>query len=267
MLLLVHWDVSPEIFRLGPLALRWYGLLFALGFLLGFLVMRWIFEREGRSLQDADTGFLYTVAGTAVAGRLAHCLFYEPAYYLEHPLEVLAVWKGGLASHGTTAGILVALYFFTRNRPRLPYLWLLDRVGIGVALGAVFVRLGNLFNSEILGTPTDLPWAFVFARVDDVPRHPVQLYEAVFYAVLFVVLLGVYRWSGRLRSPGALIGVFLISLFGFRFLVEFVKLPQAAFARQLPLTMGQWLSIPFVLLGIYWLARAVAGGSGSRTPI
>lgn len=259
MLLSVYWDVSPEIFRLGPLVLRWYGLLFALGYLSGYLVIRWMFKRDDIPLQDADMAFLCTVAGTAVGGRLGHCLFYEPSYYLNHPFEILAIWKGGLASHGTTAGILVALFFFARRRPRLPYLWLLDRVGVAVAVGGSFIRLGNLFNSEILGKPSDLPWAFVFGRVDMVPRHPVQLYEAIFYALLFAVLLSLYR-RGFCTSPGSLIGLFMISLFGFRFLVEFVKQPQAAFGPQLHLNVGQWLSIPYVLLGAFWLARALRRG-------
>ena len=253
---MIHWDVSPELLRLGPFALRWYGLCFALGFLLGYFIVRWIFQREHKPERDLDRLLFYMLAGTIIGARLGHCLFYEPAFYLRHPLEILMIWKGGLASHGGAIGILISLYLYSRSRPEQPYLWLLDRIAIPTALGGCFIRLGNLFNSEILGTPTDVPWAFVFARIDDVPRHPAQLYESIVYLLIFAVLLAVYRKLGERTPRGLLTGLFLALVFGARFLIEFVKVRQAAFGEGLPLSMGQLLSIPMILAGLVLLWRA-----------
>lgn len=246
----IYWDVRPEIFRFGPLAIRWYGLLFAILFGLGFLIVRWQFRVEHKGAASLDKLMVYMIVGTIVGARLGHCLFYDPVYYSHHPLEVLEVWRGGLASHGGAAGILIALYFYTRRRPDQPYLWLLDRIVVPTALGGSLIRLGNLFNSEILGTPTQVPWAFVFERVDSVPRHPVQLYESIAYALIFVLLLRIY-WRLRAQTPrGLLLGLFLVSVFTFRFFLEFLKQRQAAYGHHLPLHVGQWLSIPFVVLGM-----------------
>ena len=253
---MIHWDVSPELLRLGPFALRWYGVCFALGFFLGYFIVRGIFRRENKPERDLDRLLFYMLAGTIVGARLGHCLFYEPAYYLSRPLEVLMFWKGGLASHGGAIGILTALYLYSRSRPEQPYLWLLDRIAVPTALGGCFIRLGNLFNSEILGTPTDVPWAFVFARIDEVPRHPVQLYESIAYAFVFVVLLVVYRKWGDRTPRGLLTGLFLVLVFGARFFIEFAKVRQAAFGEALPLGMGQLLSIPMILAGLVLLWRA-----------
>ena len=253
---MIHWDVSPELLRLGPFALRWYGVCFALGFFLGYFIVRRIFRRENKPERDLDRLLFYMLAGTIVGARLGHCLFYEPAYYLSRPLEVLMFWKGGLASHGGAIGILTALYLYSRSRPEQPYLWLLDRIAVPTALGGCFIRLGNLFNSEILGTLTDVPWAFVFARIDEVPRHPVQLYESIAYAFVFVVLLVVYRKWGDRTPRGLLTGLFLVLVFGARFFIEFVKMLQAAFGEALPLGMGQLLSIPMILAGLVLLWRA-----------
>ncbi len=253
---MIHWDVSPELLRLGPFALRWYGLCFVLGFLLGYFIVRWIFQREHKPERDLDRLLFYMLAGTIIGARLGHCLFYEPAFYLRHPLEILMIWKGGLASHGGAIGILISLYLYSRSRPEQPYLWLLDRIAIPTALGGCFIRLGNLFNSEILGTPTDVPWAFVFARIDDVPRHPAQLSESIVYLLIFAVLLAVYRKLGERTPRGLLTGLFLALVFGARFPIEFVKVRQAAFGEGLPLSMGQLLSIPMILAGLVLLWRA-----------
>ena len=258
---MIHWDVSPELLRLGPFALRWYGVCFALSFMLGYFIVRGIFRREHKPERDLDRLLFYMLAGTIVGARLGHCLFYEPAYYLSHPLEILMFWKGGLASHGGAIGIFTALFLYSRSRLEQPYLWLLDRIAVPTALGGCFIRLGNLFNSEILGTPTDVPWAFVFARIDDVPRHPAQLYESIAYLLIFIVLMVVYRKGGEKTPCGLLTGLFLALVFGARFLIEFVKVRQAAFGEALPLSMGQLLSIPVIVIGLIllWRCRDLAG--------
>lgn len=263
----LYWNVSPELFRLGPLAVRWYGIFFALAFVCGYVIVRWEFRVENKSETDLDRLLAYLVVGTIVGARLGHCFFYQPAYYLSHPLEILEVWKGGLASHGGAAGILIALYFYSRRRPDQPYLWLLDRIVVPATLGGSLIRIGNLFNSEILGKPASVPWAFVFAREDLVPRHPVQLYEAIGYAMIFTLLFFVYR---RLRSEtprGVLLGLFLVSVFGFRFFIEFLKERQADYGQNLPISVGQWLSIPFVIVGTILLWRSLRDrrqSSGAR---
>lgn len=266
MLSYIHWNVEPTIFHLGPfelfgfaigpLAPRWYGLLFALGFLVGFYLMRRVFMREGKPEKDLDILLLYLLGGTIIGARLGHVLFYNPGYYLLNPGKIIAIWEGGLASHGGLIGILIAIWLYTRNRVGQSYLWLLDRLAPAVALTGCLIRLGNLFNSEILGVPADVPWAFVFERVDMVPRHPAQLYESLCYLLIFVVLQVLYERLGALVPRGLLFGGFLTLIFGSRFFVEFLKMQQAAFADALPLSMGQLLSIPVVLVGVWLLIRA-----------
>ncbi len=249
------WETDPELFRIGPFAIRWYGLLFGLAFFVGFYVIRWIFRQEQKPERDLDRLVTFTIAGAVLGARLGHCLFYEPAYYLSQPLEILKVWRGGLASHGGAAGLFFGLYLYVRNRPNLSYLWILDRVAIPTALGACFIRIGNFFNSEILGTPTDLPWGFVFGRVDSLSRHPAQLYESIGYGLIFLLLLLIYRKQSREAPQGLFLGLFLVSVFTFRFFIEFVKMRQAAYGHELPLSVGQWLSLPMVGLGLWLLFR------------
>jgi len=252
----IIWQVSPDMFSIGPVTLRWYGFLFALGFLIGMLVMQWIFRVEGRARHDVDRLFQYVVIGALVGARLGHCLFYDPAYYLTHPIAILKIWEGGLASHGNGIGLFITLYLYARNTPGQTYLWILDRLSIATALAGTFIRLGNLFNSEILGTPTDVPWAFIFARVDAIPRHPVQLYESVAYACIFLMLLMLYRRKRTAILPGQLLGAFCTATFGIRFILEFLKVPQAAFGHEFFLNMGQLLSIPFIILGVWMLLHS-----------
>jgi len=253
----LYWNIDPELIRLGPFAVRYYGLLFALAFIHGFYVIRWVFRREGRAENELDPLFAYMFTGTLVGARLGHCLFYDPVFYLSHPVELVKVWEGGLASHGAVIGVLIALYLYVRTRPGTSYLWLVDRMVLAVAPGGALIRLGNFFNSEILGTPTHLPWAVIFARYDGVPRHPAQLYESLAYLCIFGLLIAVYRRLGPTIRPGLLLGLFLTTVFGFRILVEFVKLRQAAFADVLPMTMGQLLSIPVVIAGGFLLVRSL----------
>ncbi len=251
-----HWDVSPEIFQLGPLSIRWYGLLFATAFFLCFLYMRYVFEREKKSVADLDSLLVYMMISTIIGARLGHCLFYDPGYYLSNPVEIIKVWRGGLASHGGAIGILTGLYLYSKKHKSQPYLWLLDRVVVPISLAGCLIRLGNLFNSEILGVPTDKPWAVVFARIDDLPRHPAQLYESASYLLIFVLLNFTYRKFGKSTPRGLLLGLFLVLIFTARFLIEFVKVRQAAFGEALPFSMGQLLSIPAVIAGLVLLFRA-----------
>lgn len=251
----IWWEVSPEIVKLGPFSLRWYGLLFALGFVLGYVILSKVYKKEKKPLEDLEKLSVYVILGTVIGARLGHCLFYDPAYYLTNPIEILKVWQGGLASHGAAIGILAALYLFSKKRKDQNLLWILDRLAIVVALGGALIRLGNLFNSEIIGKATDVPWAFVFIRVDEIPRHPTQLYESLFYFVSFLILYFIYQKKSVSLRPGYLFGLFLILIFGFRFFIEFLKENQSAFESALPINMGQILSIPFVLLGLYFIFR------------
>ncbi len=254
---IIYWDVSPELVQLGPITVRWYGLLFAILFAIGYLIARWQFRIEHRDVNSLDSLLVYMIVGTIVGARLGHCFFYDPEYYLHHPVEILRVWEGGLASHGGALGVLLAIYLYCRRHADQPFLWLLDRVVVPTALGGCLIRLGNLFNSEILGTPSELPWAFVFLRVDRVPRHPAQLYESAAYLLIFVGLLLTYRHYRHQTPRGLLVGVFFVSVFAMRFLIEFVKQRQAAYEKSLPLSVGQWLSIPFILAGVVLLWRAL----------
>lgn len=247
---IIPWNVDPEIFRIGNFAVRWYGLLFASGFVIGYYIMKRIFKNEGFGDATLDRLTVYVAIGTIVGARLGHCLFYEPAYYLARPLEILKIWHGGLASHGAAIGIPLALWLFARKE-RKPFIWAIDRVVIVVALAGVLIRLGNLMNSEIYGVETTLPWGFVFLRNGETaPKHPTQIYEALAYLITFGVLMRIYWKNMGKQKQGLLFGVFLIMVFGFRFFVEYVKEDQVAFEAGMKLNMGQWLSIPLVLIGI-----------------
>ncbi|EIF51125.1 prolipoprotein diacylglyceryl transferase [Sulfurovum sp. AR] len=249
------WNVNPNILELGPLQLRWYGLLFVGSFFLGLMILTKIYKREGKDPAVLDSMLIYVMVGAVLGSRLVHCFFYEPEFYLSHPLEILKVWKGGLASHGGLAGVLIALYLFAK-RYHTSYMWLLSRVSIPGALTAAFVRFGNLFNSEILGLPSDKPWAIIFARVDMVPRHPVQLYEAFSYIIIFLLLIVIYRKVTPAFATKILPAVFLITVFTARFFLEYTKTRQAAYTTDLPFTTGQMLSIPYIILGILWMIWA-----------
>ena len=246
----VTWNVNPEIFSLGPLSIRWYGLFFALAFVIGQRILTKIYVAEGRTEGDVDVITLYMIIGTVVGARLGHTLFYAPDYYLSNPIEILKIWEGGLASHGATVGILLALWLFSR-RQKFDYLWVLDRIVI--ALGGALIRLGNLMNSEFVGRPTDVPWAFVFLRLNEAvptPRHPAQLYEALSVFLLFLLLYWLWSKYKAALPLGLLFGLFVTLLFSFRFLVEFLKENQEAFEEELTYNMGQLLSLPLIILGL-----------------
>jgi prolipoprotein diacylglyceryl transferase len=252
----IIWDVSPIIIKLGAIQVRYYGLFFALAFLAGYLILeKLVFKREGLKVELLDKLATYVIIGTVIGARLGHVLFYQPDYYLSRPLEILYIWEGGLASHGAAIGILLAIYFFTRKTGKA-FLWTLDRLVIVVALGGFFIRMGNLMNSEIYGHVTNLPWGFIFVRDGQSdPRHPTQIYEGLSYLILFFGLLMYYLKKYKTMKNGTIFGVFLITLFGVRFLIEFLKEPQVAFESTMALNMGQWLSVPFILIGIWLLLK------------
>jgi phosphatidylglycerol:prolipoprotein diacylglycerol transferase len=247
---MIHWNVDPEIFHIGIISIRYYSLLFMLSFIVGIYIFQWVYKRENKPKEALDPLLIYMLLGTVIGARLGHCLFYDASYYLSHPIKIFKVWEGGLASHGAAIGILLSLYLFSRKHPEQPFLWLVDRIVITVALAGSFIRLGNLFNSEIIGKPADVPWSFVFERVDNIPRHPTQIYESVAYFIIFVILFRIYKKYGSATPRGYLLGLFLVFVFGFRFFVEFLKENQVAFESGMALNMGQILSIPAVIGGM-----------------
>lgn len=267
---MIEWNVSREVFSIGPITLRWYSLMFMLAFLAGYYLTRKFFRQEGKPESDVEDLFLFTFIATVFGARLGHVLFYSPGFYFSNPIEILKVWEGGLASHGAAIGIPIALYLYSRKRPDQPFLWVIDRVVIVVALAGFFIRLGNLFNSEIVGSPTEMPWGFKFPlyeqmnntqyAMNPVARHPAQLYEAIAYLLIFIFLYKIYQSKKERTERGLLLGIFFVGIFGFRFFVEFLKEFQEAWEATIPLKMGQWLSIPFVLLGIWLIYRAKKNG-------
>jgi len=257
------WNPDPVIFELFSLQLRWYGLLFVSGFLIGFYIMTWMYKRENKDVKQLDRLLYYMFGGAVIGARLGHCIFYQPEYYfssLEHFIEILFVWKGGLASHGGTVGMLLAVYIFQRNSSD-SFLYITDRLSIPISLGAMSIRLGNFFNSEILGKETESSFGIIFPHFDNVPRHPAQLYEAAAYLFTFLLLFYLYKTRAGKLADGFMIGTMFVSIFSFRFLIEFVKTEQADYVLSLPLNVGHWLSIPFIILGfvILYLSRKSAG--------
>jgi phosphatidylglycerol:prolipoprotein diacylglycerol transferase len=245
------WNIDPDIFRLGAFHLRWYGLFFALGFFLGFLIMAQFYRREERPLENLSDLFLYLFLGTIVGARLGHVFLYQPDYFLSHPWEIPMIWQGGLASHGGFAGVMISLYLYLKKHRDMSFIELADRLAIPCLLAAALIRVGNFFNSEILGTPSNLPWAIVFARVDDIPRHPAMLYEAAAYFLVCCALYVAYWKTTIIQFPGRVFGTTIATCFLARFMIEFVKENQVPFESRLFLNMGQLLSIPFILCGVY----------------
>ena len=252
----ITWNVDPEIVGFWVLSIRYYGVLFAASFFFGYIIMQKIFKRENLTNELLDNLTIYMAIGTVLGARLGHCLFYQPEYYLRNPWEILFIWHGGLASHGAAIGILIALYYFSKKNKK-PYLWILDRIVIVVALAGFFIRMGNLMNSEIYGIETSLPWGFIFIRDGQlVPKHPTQIYEGLSYLLIFIVLYLIYNKKGTQLKQGLIFGIFLIALFSVRFFIEFIKEVQVDFETGMSLNMGQWLSIPFVLAGVFLLYRS-----------
>lgn len=255
-LLQIIWDVDPSLFKIGPLEIRYYGLLFATGLALSYYIVTNIFKKEGIPVKQLDKLATYTILGAILGARLGHVLFYDLAYYLENPAEILFIWHGGLASHGGALGILIALLIYTKGNIK-EYLKNLDWVAIPTALTGSLIRLGNLFNSEIYGVETDLPWGFVFKRnFETTAKHPTQIYESVAYILIFIFLYFFYNKNRTKLKEGYILGLFLVLVFGFRFFIEFIKNNQKAFEESLALNMGQILSIPMVVIGLFLIFRA-----------
>ncbi len=264
-LLVVHWNVDPAIFHIGGFEVRWYSLLFVSGFILGWFIVRGFFRREKVSESLLDP-LLYTLLiGTIVGARLGHCLFYQPDYFLgswKGFFEIFMPWKGGLASHGGTIALILAMIWFANKygkKEGFDFMWIADHIVIPIAFAACFIRLGNLFNSEIYGDVTNLPWGFVFERRGEtLPKHPTQLYEAGTYLLLGIFLMLLYKYRLDKMYRGQFLGIFMIICFGSRILIEFIKEPQVGFEENMLFNMGQLLSVPFVLFGIaclIWASR------------
>lgn len=263
MLGYITWNVSPEIFT-WPVTVRWYGLMFAIGFWLGYNIVSNMYKREGAPESWMGLLLLWVAAGTVIGARLGHVFFYEWDYYSQHPIEILYTWKGGLASHGGAIGVIVAVlcysYFTTKRSP----LWTFDRLVVAIALVGAMIRFGNLMNSEIFGHATTLPWGFMFVRSYEWHKfyfgqacHPTQIYESLCYLALFGLLMWMYWRRNCGERPGLIFGTFLVGTFLSRFFIEFIKNDQEAFEADMVLNMGQLLSIPFVLAGVFLIVRAL----------
>lgn len=253
----IIWDVNPSVFPSLDIP-RWYGILWVTGILVSYQVMLYVYKQEGKTVQELDKLTLYVVIGAILGARIGHILFYDFEYYWEHPIEVLPiklepefqfVGLTGLASHGAALGIFIAMAIYCKVY-KWNFLWIADRLVIAVSLIGSFIRFGNLMNSEMVGTPTDVPWAFVFTQVDDLPRHPAQLYEALFCLLLFAIVFVLWKRRGASGGNGFIFGVFMILLFLQRFVNEMFKVNQVLFEDQWMLNMGQVLSIPMVIAGI-----------------
>jgi phosphatidylglycerol:prolipoprotein diacylglycerol transferase len=262
----IHWNIDQEIFKIGSFGLRYYSLCWLLAFAVSYVLMLKVFKREGKSQEDLDKLTIYIFLGTLIGARIGHCLFYEFNYYIQHPLEMILPFRKingsweltgfmGLASHGGAIGILTALYMYAR-KTKTDFLWIADKLVLVVPVAGAFIRIGNFFNSEILGKAADpnLPWAVIFAQEDSIPRHPAQLYEALGYILLFIVLWLMYQKNQRSKR-GLLFGIFLVALFTIRFIIEFFKENQEAFENDMTFNMGQLLSIPFIIVGLYLIFR------------
>jgi prolipoprotein diacylglyceryl transferase len=279
----ILWDPDLIAFKLGPIpllgtiAVRWYGLLWVIGLTLAYLVVKRLYKEQKIKDEYFDPLFIYCFLGILIGARLGHCIFYEPDYFLTSGKGLIEMilpirmgddgsWLGqtfgfhiigyaGLASHGGTLGLMIALWMYVR-KTKLGIWTVLDNIAIATGTTACFIRLGNLMNSEIIGKVTDVPWAFIFERVDAVPRHPGQLYEAIAYAILFVIMWQLHKKMPEKIGTGWYFGFCLTYIFTFRFFIEYTKEIQEAFEASLPIDMGQILSIPFIILGAYCMIRA-----------
>lgn len=272
MLLSVTWDVDPKIFEIFGRAVRWYGLLWVAGLALAVYLVHRIFKREDLLEKWFDSLFFYMIFGIILGARLGHCLFYEPGYYLANPIEIFKVWNGGLASHGGVLGIIVAVLLYSRKVTHLSPLWTFDRVMVPTGFTAAMIRLGNLMNHEIYGGVTDRPWGFRFITnlhewqrgaqpIYTEASHPTQIYEAIVYLIVFAITMHLYFKTDARNRKGLILGVGLTIIFVARLFIEFIKNVQVeseySLISQTGLNMGQWLSVPFIVWGVWLIARAL----------
>lgn len=260
--LYINWNPDVVALDLGFFAIRWYSLCWCIGLLSVYLLMHRLYRQQKISEEQFEPMFMYCFLGILIGARLGHCLFYEPGYFLTHPIEMAlpfrqladGSWKftgyEGLASHGGTLGLMLALWLYARNM-KLNIMHVLDNVAIVTPICACAIRMGNLMNSEIIGRPTDVPWAFIFERVDMIPRHPGQLYEAICYACFFFIGWFFYKKYPQKVGTGFFFGLCLFLIFTSRIFIEYTKENQEAFENGMLFNMGQLLSVPFVILGIY----------------
>ncbi|AZB01899.1 prolipoprotein diacylglyceryl transferase [Chryseobacterium joostei] len=275
-LLYIDWNVNPEIFNILGIPVKYYGLLFLAGLVLCFNILKSIYKKENLSMQAHESLFSYALIGILVGARLGHCIFYDFDYYSQHILEIfLPIQKGpdgvyhfvgfaGLASHGGGIGLVIMLLLYSRKFS-IPFMKVLDAIAIVLPLGGVFIRLANLMNSEIIGTPTNVPWAFIFRQVDDLPRHPAQLYEAISYFVIFLLIYFIYKKDIFKIGKGFYFGISILLIFIMRILIEFIKVDQVEFEHGMSMNMGQLLSIPFVLLGLFFIGKSILEKSKMKT--
>ncbi len=261
----INWDIDPEIVNIFGFSIRYYGLFFATGIILSIWVLNRIFKQENIAGENLERLTIYGIIGIFAGARLGHCLFYQPDYFLQHPLEIILpvrfladgsfkfIGFQGLASHGGALGLITALIIYAR-KTKQSILKTIDLIAIVTPLAAVFIRLANLANSEIIGKAAQLPWAFVFRRVDNVPRHPAQLYEAVSYFIIFLIMITLYKTKRSKLHNGFYFGLVLTLIFTARFFIEFIKEHQVSFENSLPLNMGQLLSIPYIIAGVLFTA-------------
>ena len=268
-LLSIIWDVNPVALSLGPLEIRWYGIIYALGFFIAINIIGKIFKKEGAPEEWLDKVFVYFILAVIIGSRLGHVFFYDWAYYSQHPAEIFMVWRGGLASHGGAAALILTAWLLSKYVTKQSFFWLTDRAFVGCAFVACLIRLGNLMNSEIYGTPTDLPWGFVFVRgserfFDDagnlLPCHPTQLYEATAYLLVFFLLYWMYWKKDAGKYNGLITGIGFLGIFVSRQIIEIIKNPQSDFEVDMMFNMGQWLSVPFILFGAFLVIRALKKG-------
>lgn len=267
-LLSINWDVSPDIFNISGFPLKYYGLLFLAGLVLCYTILKSIYKKENLSQKAHEALFSYAFIGILVGARLGHCLFYDFGYYSQHPVEIfLPIQQGadgayhfsgyaGLASHGGGIGLIIMLLLYARKFS-IKFMSVLDVIAIATPLAGVFIRLGNLMNSEIIGTPSDAPWAFVFTQVDQIPRHPAQLYEAICYLLIFLAVYLMYKKTSFEIGKGFYFGITTLLIFIVRFFVEFIKEDQVDFEHGMSLNMGQILSVPFLFLGLFFIVKSI----------
>ena len=257
----IHWNLDPELINILGISIRYYGLLFVSGLILSVYTLSWIFKRENIPSEHLDKLSIFGMIGILVGARLGHCLFYEPSYYLSNPLEMILpitfpsgggvkfIGYQGLASHGGALGLLIALYFYSR-KTKHSMIDTIDLISVVSGLGAGFIRLANFMNSEIIGMPTTKPWGVIFERVDNLPRHPAQLYEAICYFIIFAIMMILYKKKRDKLKSGFFFGLVLVLIFTARFIIEFFKEDQVGFEEGMTFNMGQLLSVPYIVVGI-----------------